>query len=81
MIAEADPFEIVALEPHGKAASNGKTTVCLAEKDGRMFRRRAVKKIGSAEAHSIEWLVVELDGVKVYVDKENIVVTRRNMNP
>lgn len=75
------PFEIVQLQPHGQAASNGQITVCLAEPDGRIFRRRAIKAVGTPEAHQVDWAVAELDGVRVYVDGGNVIVTRRDMYP
>lgn len=83
MSSPAVPFEIVQLEPQGKAASNGEITVSLTEVDGRMFRRRAVKGFGTGNPTQVEWLVVELDGVKVYINSEDssIVVSRRDMHP
>ena len=77
----AVPFEIAPLSPIGKAGSNGKLTVCLAEEDGRMFRRRAIKRALSPSAEPVEWLVVELDGVKVYVHDGGVIVTRRDLRP
>lgn len=75
------PFEIVALQPRGTAAGNGDLNVCLPDGDGKMFRRRAIKGVGSGNPRAEEWLVVELDGVRVYVNARNIVVTKRDLNP
>jgi hypothetical protein len=74
------PFEIVDADG-SRHATNGETAVALLETDGRMFRRRAVKAFGTPEARSIEWLVVELAGVRVYVDGKNVIVTREDLNP
>jgi hypothetical protein len=81
MDAPAVPFEIVPLEPAGKAASNGEVTVCLAEFEGRMFRRRAVKGLGGPNPQHVEWLVVELNGVRVYISGRDVVVSTRDMYP
>jgi hypothetical protein len=74
------PFEIVDVDG-SKHATNGENNVALLETDGRMFRRRAVKGFGTENARNIEWLVVEIAGVRVYVDGKNIVVTRADLNP
>lgn len=76
------PFEIVDAG-EARVASNGLATlqIQLAE-GGRLFRRRAVKlnKATGAQAR-VEWVVAELDGVRVYFDGANVVVTRRDLNP
>jgi hypothetical protein len=76
----SQPFEIQALPEAGYVATNGTQTVQLLEGEGRVFRRRAVK-LGSDGASSVEWCVVELDGVRVYVDGDNVIVTREDMYP
>ena len=75
------PFEIAPLQPHGQAASNGATTVCLAEPDGRLFRRRGIKGVGTPAARPVEWCVAELDGVRVYVEQGSVLISRRDMWP
>jgi hypothetical protein len=74
------PFEIIVSDGT-RHASNGETAVALLETDGRMFRRRAVKGFGTPGARNIEWLVVELAGVRVYLDGKNVIVTREDLNP
>lgn len=48
-----------------------------------LFRRRAIKKAGTPDAYSVEWVVVELaDGTRIYVEgAANVVVTRKDMMP
>lgn len=74
------PFEIV--EHDGKrSASNGQTCATLLDADGKMFRRNAIKGIGGAQHQRVQWLVIELDGVRVYIDGQNVVVTRQDLMP
>lgn len=76
------PFEIAEVDGV-RVASNGATSVQLLEPadQGRMFRRRAVRGLGGPAPQPVEWLVVELDGVRVYVDHGNVIVTRQDMHP
>jgi hypothetical protein len=48
--------------------------------DGRVFRRRAVLVIGDGPGN-VEWIVAELNGVRVYFDGTDVVVTRRDIYP
>lgn len=48
---------------------------------GRMFKRRAVKGVGTEQAEEVCWLVAELNGVRVYQHGASIVVTERDMYP
>ncbi len=61
--------------------SDGEITVSLMEADGRMFKRRAIKGVGSGQADEVCWLVVEVDGVRVYQHGKHIVITRKDLNP
>lgn len=61
--------------------SDGEITVTLRDDGGRMFKRRAVKGFGSESAEEVCWLVVELDGVRVYQNGKNIIVTKEDLNP
>lgn len=74
------PFEIVAQEGQ-RIATNGAQTLSLLGADGRLFRRRAMKVGNPETATSYEWAVAELDGVRVYFDGTNVVVTRENLYP
>jgi len=56
-------------------------TVTLRGSAGRMFKRRAVKGIGSAQAAETCWLVTELGGVRVYQEGSHVIVTTEDMNP
>jgi hypothetical protein len=48
---------------------------------GRMFKRRAVKAAGTPEAVEVNWLVCELNGVRVYQQGDAVIVTTRDMYP
>jgi hypothetical protein len=76
----AVPFEI-AQRDGVHVGSNGAINVTLLDDDGRMFRRRAVKGIGGGAPRAVEWLVVELSGVRVYVDGVNVIVTMDDLTP
>lgn len=70
----AVPFEIIGSDTDAPVGTDGRTRVVLGTPGGRMFRRRSVKRVGSGEPQNVEWLVVELSGVKVYVDNDGTVV-------
>jgi hypothetical protein len=73
------PFEITK-DGTKTVATNGTLSAMVLEPQGKMWRRRAVK-YGAESAQQIEWLVIELDGVRVYVDHDNIIVTKENLRP
>lgn len=77
------PFDIQQQPDGARVASNGTTAVQLLEPagEGRMFRRRAVRGVGGPAPQPVEWLVVELDDVRVYVDQGNVIVTRQDLRP
>lgn len=76
----AAPFEVT--ESGGvRFASNGAQTLQLTEGDGRVFRRRAIKRIGDGEPLHVEWAVAEVAGVRVYFDGANVIVSRQDLNP
>lgn len=77
----AAPFEIAALPEGGMVASNGAARLQLLD-GGRVFRRRAVKAVGTEGAQQIEWAVAEHEsGVRVYFNGSDVVVTTRDMLP
>ena len=82
MIVAADPapFEIAR---HGLAqiATNGVASLTLLDDGGRVFRRRAVKAVGTDYSCRVEWAVAELGGVLVYFDGTNVVVSRQDLTP
>lgn len=80
LLMSSTPFEIT--DDNGeRQASNGERYMRLLDADGRMFRRRAAKGIGSGQMQMIEWVVCELAGVRVYFDGMTVVVTRRDIQP
>ena len=60
--------------------TDGTVTVSLLD-SGRMFKRRAVKGVGSGESSEICWLVTELNGVRIYQEGLNVIVTTKDLNP
>jgi len=69
-------------DEHGhRHGTDGALTVTLRGAEGRMFKRRAVKGFGSENAAEVCWLVTELDGVRVYQQGANVIVTREDMYP
>lgn len=64
-------------------ASNGVLEITTVSKAlvPKVFKRRAVKKLASGELEEVEWLVCELGGIRVYIDKEGIVMTDMDLNP
>lgn len=74
-------FEIARAESGALTASNGTAALVLMDDDGRLFRRRAVRGLGGPNPEPIEWAVAELDGVFVYFDGLNVVVSRRALRP
>lgn len=71
------PFEITDLPHNGKTATNGKSRLVAIDEGTKVFRRRAIRPNGDR----IEWIVAELDGVRVYFDGTDCVVTRKDMLP
>ena len=74
------PFEIIE-DAHGKHGTDGTRVMTLTDPAGRMFKRRAIKGIGTPEARPVEWLVAELDGVRVYLSESGVIVTREDLLP
>lgn len=60
--------------------SDGTVTVSLIG-NGKMFKRRAIKGVGTGAAEEVSWLVAELNGVRVYQTGMNVIVTTEDLNP
>ena len=73
--------EITTDADGARHGTDGTITMSLLESDGRLFKRRAIKGVGTEQAEEVCWLVCELDGVRVYQQGLNIVVTRKDLNP
>jgi hypothetical protein len=63
------------------AVLKGRVISVLPDGASKVFRRRAIKGVGSPKARQVEWIVAELDGVRVYVQGDHIVMTKRDLNP
>jgi hypothetical protein len=71
----------ITTDAHGhQVGTDGTITVSLVGA-GRMFKRRAIKCVGTEAAQEVCWLVAELTGVRVYQHKNNIVITTEDLNP
>lgn len=74
------PYEIVT-DAVGRHGTDGELTVTLLGPEGQMFKRRAIKGVGSGRPISVDWLVTELNGVRVYQSGRNVVVTTQDLYP
>jgi hypothetical protein len=75
------PVHQITRDEHGhQIGSDGTITVSLIG-NGKMFKRRAIKGVGSGAAEEVSWLVAELDGVRVYQSGRNVIVSRADINP
>jgi hypothetical protein len=72
--------EITRDDLGNQIGTDGTITVSLIG-EGRMFKRRAVKGAGSENAQEVCWLVAEIDGVRLYQNGNQIILTRQDMNP
>ena len=72
--------EIAVDEAGNLHGTDGKITVTLMG-GGRMFKRRAVKGVGSGDSQQICWLVTELDGVYVYQQGTSVIVMKQDILP
>ena len=71
----------ITVDDHGNHhGTDGIITVTL-HGEGRMFKRRAIKGVGSDTSTEESWLVAELDGVRVYQQGVSVVVTKEDMYP
>ena len=78
----ADPVHEITVDAAGhRIGTDGRITVTLMAEGGRLFKRRAVKGVGSGESSEVCWLVAELDGVRVYQQGDHVIVTREEMYP
>lgn len=48
---------------------------------GQAFMRHAIKGFGTPGARKVTWLVGELDGVRVYVTPDRVILTREDRYP
>jgi hypothetical protein len=71
----------ITRDEHGQQiGTDGDITVTLRD-GGKMYKRRAIKGVGTEFAEEVCWLVAELDGVRVFQHGKHIVVTKQDMNP
>jgi hypothetical protein len=70
----------IRVENGVKHGTDGTITVSLLE-EGTMFKRRAIKGVGTEQAREECWLVTELNGVRVYQQGAHVIVTTQDLNP
>lgn len=77
--------EITTDENGNSHGTDGQFTVSLLRDpmadEARMFKRRAIKQAGSADAVEVNWLVAELNGVRVYQNGAAVIVTTQDLYP
>lgn len=66
--------------PDMQHAVNGVLTATVLD-GGKIFLRRAIKNALSPEAYEVNWLVLELRGVRVYIDGDRLVMSVQDLNP
>ena len=50
--------------------------------DGRIYNRNAIRKhLQTGETEHDRWLVAELDGVRLYIAGDKLLLTRRDLYP
>ena len=62
-------------------SKKGDLDIVLEDPTGTMFKRRAFKWGGNKADVDIEWLVVSLDGVYVFIRDNDIIITKENIRP
>lgn len=76
-------IEIVR-EEHGPthAANNEIAVTVLPDGAHNVFKRRAIKMFTSgAPTQHVEWLVCEINGVRLYIHGRQIIMTTQDLNP
>lgn len=78
-----DEFDLTQDADGARHAVRGDQVVSvLPDGETRLFHRNGIKvKLGGGETERVRWLVAELDGVRVYVHHQEIVITKRDLYP
>lgn len=72
--------EINCTDPEMVHAQNGLVMLTVLG-GGRVFKRRAIKRAGTPRAEAVCWLVAELGGVRVYVNGDQLVISKQDLYP
>ncbi len=82
----APEFEIEGADGTEQHGSNGR--VCLTvlpDGPSRMRKRNAIKQACTAEAHRVQWLYGELDGVRAYLHDDgacvHVILSKQDLYP
>ncbi len=85
--AEAAPeFEITGADGAEQHGSNGRVTLTVfPDGPSRLRKRNAIKNACTAQAHKVQWLYGELDGVRAYLHDDghnvHVILTKRDLYP
>lgn len=76
-------IEIARSESGEISATNGDMMLTvLPDGETRAFKRRGIRLcIKTGETDHLEWLVAELDGVRLYINDSNLILTKQDLNP
>ena len=74
-------WQIVTDDDGHKQAVGGPVNCIVLDKGGELFKRGAIKNFGTPNAEQVRWLVAKLDGVHVFFDGDNIIVTKQDLYP
>ena len=64
-----------------QVGTDGNLRVTALDADARMFKRRAIKNVGTVDAREECWLVTVLNGVCIYQSGNEIIVTTQDLYP
>ena len=84
--ARAPEFEITGADGAEQHGSNGRVTLTVfPDGPSRLRKRNAIKNACTAQAHKVQWLYGELDGVRAYLHDDgrnvHVILTKRDLYP
>ncbi len=84
--AIAPEFEITGADGAEQHGSNGRVTLTVfPDGPSRLRKRNAIKNACTAQAHKVQWLYGELDGVRAYLHDDgrnvHVILTKRDLYP
>jgi len=72
-------FEIINEDGTAHAVTKDITATVL--DGGKAFMRRAIKMHKDGRIESVNWLVLELNGTRAYINGTNIIMSNQDLNP
>lgn len=64
-----------------KISKKGDLDITLDEPTGTMFKRKALKWSGDKKDVEVEWLVIKVDDVYVFIRDNDVIITKQNIRP